>query len=243
MKTEGVRSTLWEKLGQMRDHRQASGRRFSLQSILGISVGAVLAGRTSLAGIARWGRGLSAEQLGAFGVERERAPCHATYHYVFKSLDVVALERVLGEWVASGEDGTGSVSIDGKTARGSRHGDVPGVHVLAAYAGSLSGVLGQCQVAPETNEVTTALHLLKTVPVRGRVVTGDAIFTQKKVCQAVMERGGDYFFTVKSNQPHLRDAIATMFSPPTSPLGGAAAGSGGRPRGRDDQRARPDRTS
>ena len=232
MESGEVSCTLWQRLGAIPDHRQASGRRFKLQGILGISLGAVLAGRTSLAGIARWGRGLSGWQLQAFGVERDRAPCHATYHYVFKCLDVVALERVLGDWVSSGSGEGGHVSIDGKTARGSRHGDVAGVHLLAAYADSLQGVLGQCQVPAETNEITAALHLLNTVPIRGKVVTGDAIFTQKAVCEAIIRQGGDYFFTVKANQPQLQDDIATMFTKPVSPLGAAAVGGRRRPRGR-----------
>jgi len=211
------RATLWDGLGSIADHRQASGRRFELQSILGIGLGAVLAGRASLAGIARWGRGLSVRQLRAFGIERDRAPCHATYHYVFKGLDVIALERVLGDWAGSVSGEGGHVSMDGKTARGSRHGEVPGVHLLAAYSDSLQGVLGQCRVPPETNEITAALHLLKAVRIQGKVVTGDAIFAQKAVCEAVIERGGDYAFTVKANQPQLRDDIATVFAKPVSP--------------------------
>lgn len=225
MKSGEISATLWEGLGAIRDHRRASGRRFELQSILGMSLGAVLAGRTSLAGIARWGRGLSARQLRAFGVDRDRAPCHATYHYVFKRLDVVALEQVLGDWVASGSGEGEQVSIDGKTARGSRHGDVAGVHLLAAYADSLQGVLGQCRVPAETNEITAALHLLNTIPVRGKVIMGDAIFTQKAICKTIIKKGGDYFFTVKANQPQLQDDIATMFTEPVSPLGAAALGS------------------
>lgn len=223
-------ATLWERLGAIPDPRRASGRRFELQSILGMSLGAVLAGRTSLAAIARWGRGLSARQRRAFGVHRDRAPCHATYHYVFKGLDVVALERVLGDWVASGNGDGEQVSIDGKTARGSRQGDVAGVHLLAMYADSLQGVLGQCRVPAETNEITAALHLLNTVPIRGKVITGDAIFTQKAICKAIINKGGDYFFTVKANQPKLRDDIALMFTPPVSPSGAAAVEDRHRPR-------------
>jgi hypothetical protein len=74
---------------------------------------------------------------------------------------VVALERVLSEWGASGEAEGGHVAIDGKTERGSRHGEVAGERVLSAYADALHGVLGQCRVPPETNEITVALHLLQ----------------------------------------------------------------------------------
>jgi len=150
---------------------------------------------------------------------------------VFKRLDVVALEHVLADWVASGSGEGEQVSIDGKTARGSRQGDVAGVHLLAAYADLLQGVLGQCRVPAETNEITAALHLLNTVPIRGKVITGDAIFTQKAICETIIKKGGDYFFTVKANQPQLQDDIATMFTQPVSPLGAAAVGGRHRPRG------------
>jgi hypothetical protein len=234
-------TTLWDQLGLIPDHREASGLRFTLQSILGISVGAVLSGRTTLAAIARWGRGLSQDQLQAFGVLRDRAPCHTTYFYVFKELDLAALEKALGAWVGSEEAPDNHVAIDGKTARGSRHGKVPGVHLLSMYSDSLHGVLDQRIVPSDTNEITAALELLSTVTLEGKVITGDAIFTQKSLCETIVRRGGDYFFTVKSNQPQLEDDIATMFAEPFSPSGAAPLGGRGGSRGRSPQGARAHR--
>ena len=221
---------LWDVLGGVPDRRQASGRRFTLQSILAITLGAVLAGRTSLAAVSRWGRRLSRKQLREFGVERKKAPCHATYHYVFKSLDVVALERGLGRWVRTLSAGAKDdhVAMDGKTLRGSRHGECPGVHLLAAYCESLRGVLAELHVPDETNEIAVALHLLKELPLKGKVVTGDAMFTQTNICQEVINGGGDYFFIVKGNQETLRNDIEVAFSKCVSPLGTTAVERGGR---------------
>ena len=87
--------TLWSVLESVPDHRDASGRRYRLASVLAIGIAAVLAGRDSLAAIFRWGRKLDRDALQLLGIDRPRAPCHAAYHYIFRSLDVAALERAL----------------------------------------------------------------------------------------------------------------------------------------------------
>ena len=73
------------------------------------------------------------------------------------------------------------------------------------------------RVAPEANEITAALELLRTLPLEGVIITGDAMFTQREICRVIIEAGGDYFFTVKDNQPGLKADIALAFGP-DSPL-------------------------
>ena len=209
--------TLWDVLGEIPDHRDTSGRRFELRSVLGITIAAILAGRDNLAAIARFGRKLTRKALNAFEVEREEAPCHATYHNVFKGLNVQPLERALGRWTQ--EERLGHVAMDGKELRGSQFEDYPGVRLLAAYCEKVKGVVGQERVPSDTNEITTALKLLKEIPLEGTIVTGDAIFTQKEICREVTDGGGDYFFIVKDNQEQLREDIETCFAeifPPVS---------------------------
>jgi len=66
----------------------------------------------------------------------------------------------------------------------------PRVHLLAAFSAKLQGVIGQLRVAPEANEITAALELLRTLPLRGVILTGDAIFTQREICRVIIEGGG-----------------------------------------------------
>ena len=223
--------TLWDLLGKVPDHRNTLGRRYSLRSVLAITLAAVLSGRTSLAAIARFGRRLKDNTRQEMGIYRKQAPCHATYHNIFRGLDIAALEQVLANWVRAlaGEKVLGHVAIDGKRLRGSRDGEYPGVHLLAAYCEAVSGVVDQLPVSRSENEIPAALRLLKKMPLEGVVVTGDAMFTQKEICQTIIDGGGDYFFTVKDNQKTLRDDIAAAFEPPSSPLRGetVAAGSHG----------------
>ena len=48
----------------------------------------------------------------------------------------------------------------------------------------------------------------------GRVVTMDALLTQRPIAQQIVEAGGAYVMGVKENQPQLRADIATVFALP-----------------------------
>jgi len=52
--------------------------------------------------------------------------------------------------------------------------------------------VAQLRVDAKTNEHKAALELLRVLPVKDKVVTGDAMFTHRDVCAKVIERGGDY---------------------------------------------------
>ena len=54
--------------------------------------------------------------------------------------------------------------------------------------------------------------------VRGKLVIGDALHTQRKTSIAVVEEQGDYLWIAKENQPDLRANIAHLFSPQQCPL-------------------------
>lgn len=208
----GAAGSLWQALALVPDHRRDAGKRYPLASLLLIAVAAMLSGRRDQLGIVRWGRRLSRDALEAIGISRNRVPAPSVWCELFQGLDIGALERVLGHWVR-GEQSAGHVAIDGKRLRGSTKGAAAGVHLLAAFSGKLQGVIGQLRVAPEANEITAALELLKILPLDGVTITGDAIFTQREICRDIIEGGGDYFFTVKDNQPALKADIALAFGP------------------------------
>jgi len=123
-------SSLWEALNAVPDHRRAEGKRYPLASLLLIAIAAMLAGRRDQLGIVRWGRRLSPETLAALGVGRPRVPAPSVWCGLFRDRNVVALERVLGEWVRGGTP-AGHVAIDGKWLRGSATATSPGASQVA----------------------------------------------------------------------------------------------------------------
>src|SRR5271166_7123316 len=88
---EGGKS-LWEALGQVRDHRRREGQRYPLAGLLLIAVAALLAGRRDQLGIVRWGRQVSAQALVSLGIKRGRVPAPSVWCELFQGLDVALRE-------------------------------------------------------------------------------------------------------------------------------------------------------
>jgi hypothetical protein len=192
----------------------------------------MLCGAKSKYAIAQFGRDYN-HLAPAFGFTRPRTKDPARYrtpsvgelHTVFVALDHAAFEAALTAWVVArgvGDLPERLVNIDGKALRGSRGHQLPGVHLVAAWCPDVAAVLAQLRVPDATNEHKAALELLKLIPLGGAIVTGDAAFTQKDFCAAVVAGGGDYFVFVKENQPTLLEDIKAGFQEAFSPSGEAA---------------------
>lgn len=231
--------SLFEVFAEVPDPRKPRGVRHSLQSLLSLATVAMLCGCRSLFAFAQWGRD-NAELARHLGFTSERLPCTGTFHYLFKAVDIRAFEAALTKWMLS--QGAADIdrrvlNLDGKTLRGSQGDEAPGVHLVAAYAGFLGTALAQLQVDAKTNEHKAALELLKLIPMEGTLVTGDAMFAQRDLSQAVVDAKGDYFFTVKDNQPTLKQNILDAFDAPISPSGESESRGTG-PFGRKPRQAR-----
>lgn len=197
--------SLLDALADVPDPRHRRGIRHPLPAVLGLAVLALLTGCKSYHAIAQFGRDKGFALAAVLGFRRGKTPSKATYSTLFRRLDVVAFEAAVARWVEArlSDEEKAALALDGKTLRGSRDGELPGQHLVALYAVGVSAVLAQLRVDAKTNEHKAALQLLGIVPVRGRVVTGDAMFCQRDLCQAIIDRGGDYVFAAKDNQPSL----------------------------------------
>lgn len=219
--------SLQEVFALLPEVRKARGRRHPLLAILNLTAVALLAGMKSLEAIAQFGREHGPALAEALGFTHWPTPCKATLSNVFRRLDVQAYEDTLSAWLKQrGADGGDTIAIDGKTLRGSASYQVPGVHLLSAYAPQVTAVIAQIRVDAKTNEHKAALELLGVLPLRGKIVTGDAMFCQRDFCEQVIAAGGDYVLTVKENQPTVLQHIAAMFAESSvfSPLPAAALG-------------------
>jgi len=63
-------------------------------------------------------------------------------------------------------------------------------------------------------ELTLAPALLAALPLAGRVITGDALYCQRALCEQIRAAQGDYLFVVKANQPSLLAEVALLFDQP-----------------------------
>ena len=63
-----------------------------------------------------------------------------------------------------------------------------------------------------TNEIKTAAPMLDAIEIAGRVITADALLTQRDLAHYLVARGAHYHFTVKGNQPTLQEDIRALFA-------------------------------
>lgn len=85
-------------------------------------------------------------------------------------------------------------------------------------------------------ELNAAKRLLKKIHLKGNVVTGDALYAQRRLCEQILACGGDYLVVVKQNQPELYADIALLFDQPPFGEQFATADQRGRHGNRDEMR-------
>lgn len=205
-------------LQRVKDGRKRRGKRYSLEIILVLFILAKLCGQNKIYGIADWAQQHSAYLIEALGLKYQRLPHHSTYRRVFADeIEGDDLERMVGEYLAQlprhGQDTV--IAIDGKTVRGTITADDPfGLHLLAAYLPGEGIVLMQMVVEKEKeNEIVVAPKLLECLDLRNKVVTGDAMQTQRKLSVQIVAAEGDFVWVVKDNQANTRQAIEQLFAP------------------------------
>src|SRR6266853_2118053 len=215
---------LIEVFSDITDFRQSRGKRHPLSAILGLACCAMLCGYQSYSAIAEWGRNYGTDIAHALGFTHH-TPCAATLHTIFRCIDREAFEAKVGAWAerlvatvpAAPDAPEIAIAVDGKTLRGSKKQGAPETHLLSVWAHRVGLTLTQQAVAAKTNEITEVETVLGELVLAGRIVTMDALLTQRQVAQTIVEAGGDYVMIVKDNQPQLKTDIDLGFTLP--PMG------------------------
>lgn len=234
-------------LQEIPDPRKAKGKQYPLPFLLAAILLARLSGEHTPTGITEWIRLRRRLLVDALPTTRFTAP---SLNMIRRILDEVIsadeLHRVLRQFLHQTYGGQQSIliTIDGKTLRGTiAAGETQGVHLLAAYLPQEGVVLAQVEVDRKENEITAAPKLLQQLDLRNRVVSGDAMFTQRKLSIQILAQGGNYLWFVKENQPRLLSDVEQFFVPPrkakgwhTPPLPQETAQTTGKAHGRLEQR-------
>jgi hypothetical protein len=186
----------------------------------------VLQGARGYSAIAEWIHAQEAAFWHSLGFTRT-PPKSGAFRKLLIVLHAEQFEEALRSWIARClgepvEQGPlQAVAMDGKTLCGTLQPHRRAVHLLSLLDQKTGCVLSQTRVDEKTNEAKAALELLKSLTLKGRVITGDAIFCQRELCQEIRSRDGHYFFVLKDNQQALMEAIAAEFRAAFSPHGRA----------------------
>jgi hypothetical protein len=222
--TSAQMEDLHHRLRALPDCRHARGQRHRLATVLTIAIAAVLAGSRGYTAIAEWAARLTQPQLKRLRARYNRrtarfeAPSEPTIRRILQNGDVARVDASLSDWLLGLTDPAEAVAVDGKTLRGAVREDASQVHLLSAFLHAQGITLAQREIAAKTNEIPEIKPLLAPLPLHGRVVTADALHTQRETARFLVEdKHAHYLFTVKENQPTLYGdlkALAKSHFPP-----------------------------
>ena len=209
--------SLIEALCGLHDQRDARGVRYAVVTVLVFTLMAKLAGESQLRGIAQWvdrRKELLAEFL---ALAKPQAPHASTYSRILgQAIRIEEFEQVVQDFFAQQPHAGQSVHLifDGKTLRGTiPAGRTRGLHLLAVFLPQEGWVLAQVEVDRKENEIPAMARVLKTLDLRDKIITGDALLAQRELSLQIVAAGGDYLWVIKDNQPETREALVRLFAP------------------------------
>jgi predicted transposase YbfD/YdcC len=194
----------------MDDPRVVGRCTYRLTEVVLIAMCGVLSGAESWTEIEEFGESKRA-WLATFLRLEQGIPSHDTFRRVFSLLPAEVFESRFREWVETTfrvESGQ-VIAIDGKTVGGA---GVRALHLVSAWAHQNGIVLGQRKVDEKSNEITAIPQLLDDLYLAGSIVTLDAMGTQTKIAQKIIDKHADYVLALKGNHGQLHTDVAEWFA-------------------------------
>ena len=199
---------------KVRDPRIDHTKDYELLDIITIAMCAVICGAETWVDVELFGN-RKLEWLRTFMELPNGIPSHDTFGRVFARIDAEEFQQSFTEWVQAVNEITKGqvIGVDGKCLLGSEDGSIgkKAIYMVSAWAASNHLVLGQRKVAEKSNEITAIPELLKILEISGCIVTIDAMGTQTKIAEAIINKGADYVLAVKENQGKLYQDICALF--------------------------------
>ncbi len=223
-----VLHSVYAAFQELVDPRKKKGKRYEWAVLLTFLVLAKLAGESTLSGATHWIRLRGNWLAGQLGLKRASMPCQNTYRNLLALLDAQEVMSLLAafftRWesqrrcadepsrllLQAGRQDKAHIAIDGKTIRATTSTEET-VHLLSFYEVHTGLVLTHCQVREKQNEISALKPLLTPALVTGRILTVDALHTQREFCRRVRELQGDYTVIAKDNQPTVHEDLQDFF--------------------------------
>jgi hypothetical protein len=207
--------------------------RYRIGPVLTLIALALLAGRRQIAEIARFATTLTQSQRRRLGLPLKKGtrfyqvPGYGVFSQVLSRMDAEAFAARLTDWLqARAGSLPAALALDGKRIR-----DHLGLLTLAQHqdgAPQAVAVYDQKEHTPRCEQSTAAALVEKLPALEGKLITADPLHCQRPLARALVEKGGDYLFQIKGNQPKLLGHARKLEALEGTPfLSTPSAGTGG----------------
>jgi len=207
-------------LHKVPDPRSKQGTSHPCSTLLAVVLLGLLAKVSTPAEIARWTKRHFSKlsKVLRFGrIKGElKSPCDNTFTRVLKKLSLADLQHAFAEFInALLQDTTLVAAVDGKAAKQMKDENDDPILMLNVFVHTLKLHLASWNVqGDKTNEPGCLKKHLKELfemyPCL-KLLTGDAIFAQRPLLEALQEYHCDYLFQVKDNQPKILAKMEVLF--------------------------------
>ena len=206
---------LFKCLEGIPDPRKARGIRHPFQAVLRLTLLGLVSGQTTMAHIALYGEKHWEKLKEPLGFARDRPPHATTISRTLAGVSFEQLQRALIGWVEGiVEDRTMSASVDGKWAKGSEDAAGNPLAMVNVLAHDLKLCLAQWPMSEQRYEPQVLQaqlgQLFEHYPGL-QVLTMDALYAERSLCQAIVSYGRDYLVRIKGNQPTILAALKDGF--------------------------------
>jgi hypothetical protein len=231
--------SLWQRMNQLLDTRRSKGRRHKLAPTLTICALATLCGARGTRAIAEFAEYLNQTQLRLLRCYYDKkrkgyvAPSEPTIRRILKAVPAAEVDGAVIAWMAEQDEAARRIAVDGKAVKKARQKDGRALHLVAAVSHESGRLVAQRPVDEKSNEIAALRPMLASVALEGAVITADAMHAQQEAARFLtQEKAADYFFTLKGNQPSVREKALQLLGSAFSPYP-----SGASPNGREGARA------
>ena len=208
--------SLFQCLEQVADPRKARGVRHPFQAILRLTLLGLVCGQTTMSHIALFARLHWTVLKEPLGFVRDRPPHATTISRTLAGVPYEELQGALTGWVARVvADREVHASVDGKWAKQSEDAKDNPLVMVNVLAHDLKLCLAQWPASEKRYEPGVLRDQLGRLFERYpglRLLTLDALYAERDLCQAIADHGRDYLVRIKGNQPQVLEALADGFA-------------------------------
>jgi predicted transposase YbfD/YdcC len=215
------------------DTRKDKGKRYPLSFLLTLVTLAKMAGETTIDGIVDWidhrkndlKKMLNWPKVFPSNKTYERVLSQCDHEQITEAISGLILKVRAEEKCASEpsrllhhtsyDDRLVHTAMDGKTLRGTlNHVEEtqPSVRILSLYECDNGVTVKQYVYKNNESETSAVEQLLRSNIIRNRIISTDALHTNRRWCANVQLFGGYYLTTVKENTPNLYHDLVIYFS-------------------------------
>lgn len=152
-------------------------------------------------------------------------PCAKTYERIISLINKEELEAICLSFLfdvvkLKKKKMRDIINIDGKTDNGSARRvlndnneieKIKALNVLNAFSNQYGVCIASEMIENKTNEITAFPIIIKRFNIRNKIVTVDALNTQKENCKLIIKGRGDYVMALKGNQGNFYNDVKAYF--------------------------------